>query len=107
MSPADIVSGLTYSNLGTWTSRVYDPEDMPKRGSAFDPADPGNPGTILSETKEPMTRTVLDVFRGESGTWVAYRLPWGEVRCHRLRSFARWAKALAPSPSPNPMMENR
>lgn len=86
MGPKSIEVGKTYTRGGTYINRVYDEQDKP------DPS-VGYPGSY-EETTVPMTRVVLDLFNGASGSWVAFRLPWGEVRVNRLASFARWAKAV-------------
>ena len=53
-------------------------------------------GELIAETTHDMFRLVLDLFTGTSGEWVAYQLPWGEIRCQRRTGFARWAKERLP-----------
>lgn len=94
MKPKEIVVGARYrSDKETYEQRgacIERPEEAEydSGGCIY----PGCPGEYEPSTTHPMFREVMDIFTGQSGTWVAYRLPWGDTRVGRLAGFARWAK---------------
>lgn len=86
MKKADIVVGGIYASGNFWNDKVW------TKVSQRDFMETGEKPELISHTKRKMYRVVLDIFKGQSGEWIAFRLPWNEIRIGRLSSFMRWAK---------------